>query len=425
MRDAKTGADGIEGEGAGEGGPSQSPVPDEPAFDAIAATLRDGGPVAALDRLAGDLDAAGDFRALLDAKLLKARHELGLPLVAPASLADLDESVRTQYEEKYVEAIRLVGSKHLARGDIPTAWAYFRVIGENQPIARAIDEFRPDEHGGDGERLGAIIEVAFNHGVHPRRGFELILEHYGTCSAISAFEGLPGHDEAVRVACAERLIGQLHRDVAANIRGDIAGRGQLAPPAGASIAELIAGRDWLFAEESYHIDISHLASVVRMSVLAADPAAIAMAADLTEYGRRLSPRLQFEGVPPFERIFDDHRVYLRALLGHDVEAAIAHFRGKLGPAGRSLDPESPDPTVPAQTLVNLLVRLGRLDEAIEVSSEYLAGVPEASLFCPGVAQLCQRAGDPGRLAEIARGRGDLVNYTAALLSIAGAVARGS
>ena len=77
-----------------------------------------------------------------------------------------------------------------------------------------------------------------------------------------------------------------------------------------------------------------------------------------------------------------------------------------------------DPAVPAQTLVNLLVRLGRLDGAIEVSSQYLAGLPDAALFCPGIAQLCQRAGDPERLAEIARDRRDLVNYTAALLSLA-------
>jgi hypothetical protein len=413
MRDAKTGADGAEAEPGSR--PTSSPA--SPAFDAIATALRDGGPGAALDRLADDLDAAGDYRALLDAMLLKARHELGLPLIAPASMADVPETLRTQYEDRYVEAIRLVGSRYLASGDIPTAWAYYRVIGENQAIARALDEYRPDDDGGDGERLGAVIEVAFNHGVHPRRGFELILEHYGTCSAISAFEGLPGQDEAVRVACAERLIRQLHRDLSANIRADIAGRGQLAPPAGASIAELVAGRDWLFAEDSYHIDVSHLSSVVRMSVLATDPEAIAMAADLTEYGRRLAPRLQFEGVPPFERVFDDHRVYLRALMGCEVDAAIAHFRAKLGPPGRGPDPESPDPAVAAQTLVNLLVRLGRLEEAIEVSSQYLAGLPDGALFCPGVAQLCQRAGDPKRLVEIARHRRDLVSYTAALLSL--------
>jgi hypothetical protein len=400
-----------------EAGPGSEGPPGASAFDAIDAAVRDLGPQAALDRLAGDLEAAGDYRALLDALLLRARHELGLPLVAPASLAEVPEPARSRYEEKYVEAIRLVGSKYLAAGEIPTAWAYYRVIGESEPVARAIRDYRPDadRDGGDGERIGAIIEVAFNHGVDPRRGFELILEHYGTCSAITAFEGLPPPDEAVRVACAERLIRHLHRELAANLRSDIAGRGQLLPPAGATIAETIDGRDWLFAEDSYHIDVSHLASVVRMSVLAADPEAIALAADLTEYGRRLSPRLQYEGVPPFERTFDDHGVYLRALLGRDVEAAIAHFRAKLGPPDRA--PEAADPAVPAQTLVNLLVRLGRLDEAIEVSSQYLAGLPDAALFCPGVAQLCQRAGDPKRLLDIARDRRDLVNYTAALLSL--------
>ena len=133
--------------------------------------------------------------------------------------------------------------------------------------------------------------------------------------------------------------------------------------------------------------------------------------DLTEYGRRLSPRLQFEGHPPFERIFDDHGIYLEALLGRNVDAAIAHFRAKLGPS----ESEPGEPAIPAQTLVNLLVRLGRLDAAIEVASEYLAGLPDSALFCPGVAQLCQRAGDPHRLATIARDHRDLVNYTAALI----------
>ena len=77
--------------------------------------------------------------------------------------------------------------------------------------------------------------------------------------------------------------------------------------------------------------------------------------------------------------------------------------------------ESGEASIPAQTLVVLLVRLGRIDEAIEVASRYLAGVPDSALFCPGIAQLCQRAGEPGRLAAISRDRHDLVNFTAALL----------
>jgi hypothetical protein len=380
------------------------------AFESVENAWRAAGPQSALDRLAGHLAEAGDYRALLDALLLRARHDLGLPLISSGPLSELPEPARTQYEAKYIDAIRLVGSKYLDAGEIPTAWAYYRAIGETDRVAQALRDYQPEDND---ERLGAIIEVALNHGVEPRRGFELILEHYGTCPAISAFEQLPPHDEAVRIACAERLIRRLHQDVSANLRSEIEGRGQSLPPVGATIADSIRGRDWLFADDSYHIDISHLASVVRMSLLVKDPEPIALAVDLTEYGRRLSPRLQFEGPTPFERIFDDHRIYLRAMLGQDVEEAIVHFRGKLGPR----QPEDGDAAVPAQTLVTLLLRLGRLGEAIEVASDYLAGLPDSALFCPGVAQLCQRAGDPQRLAAIARDQGDLVNFTAALLQM--------
>ena len=273
-------------------------------FDQIESALRAGGPVAALDRLAAELDARGDYRAMLDALLLQARHELGMPLIATGSLANLPEPLRGQFEERYVEAIRRVGQRYLEAGDIPTAWAYYRVIAEPEPVARAIGDFKPSDSD---DKLGPIIEVAFNHGVSPRRGFDLILEHYGTCPSISAFEQLPPGDEALRAACAERLIAHLHKELVANLRSEIAARGQLLPAEGSSIAELVPGREWLFSDESYHIDTSHLAAVVRFSLLVSDPHYLALAVDLTEYGRRLSPRLQFDGAAPFQKIFDDHR----------------------------------------------------------------------------------------------------------------------
>ncbi len=174
-----------------------------------------------------------------------------------------------------------------------------------------------------------------------------------------------------------------------------------------------AGRDWLFSDDSYHIDTSHLAAVVRFALIVTDLAFIALAVDLTEYGRRLAPRLQFDGPPPFQRVFDDHRVYLRALLGEEVDNAIAHFQAKLDSIDAGL---GSDPTMPAQTLVNLLVRLGRLDLAIDVAADHLAGLPESAISCPTSAQLCQRANEPERLARIAREHGDLVDFTAGLLA---------
>ena len=399
---------------------SQAPAApaDAPAtapFDALDRALRDGGPGAALDLLVRRLDEQGEPRALLDALLLKARHELGLPLVQTGSFAELPEGPRLAYEARYVDAIRTVGRKLLDAGEVAAAWPYYRAISEPEPVARALDAFEPAEND---ERLNQVVEVAFNQGANPKKGFELILTHYGICSAITAFEHLP-RDEATRVACAERLVRELHGHLTANLRGEVAHRGQPLPPDGASIPDLIRGRDWLFHDDAYHVDVSHLSSAVRLAPLLSDPPTVALAVDLTEYGRRLSDRHRFEGDPPFDDVFEDHRVYLRALLGEDVDQAVAHFRAKL-PA--SQEPEADDPdgpvrvdAVPAQVLVGLLVRLGRLDEAIDVASEHLADYPESSLFCPSVSQLCQRAGKPSRLAEIARGRGDLVHYAAAAL----------
>jgi hypothetical protein len=380
----------------------------ETPFASVEAALRDGGPAAAIESLTEHLAAAGENRALLDALLLKARLELGLPLVSSGSLAAIPEPERSQYEEKYVAAIRQIGARYLDAGDIPTAWAYYRVIAETEPVAGAIRDYRPDDND---EKLGAVIEVAFNHGVNPERGFEMILEHYGTCPAITAFDQLPPHDSGARSACAARLIRHLHRELSANLRSEIANRGQVVPPVGTLIADLLETRPWLLADESYYVDISHLAAVVRMSLLVDDREVRVLAADLTEYGKRLSPRLLFEGQPPFEKIFDDHGIYLKGLLGQDVAQAVAHFRGKVI---ASADEEN-DASIPAQTLVNLLVHVGELDAAIDMAAEHLAGLPESALSCPSLAQLCLRAGQSVRLAQLARAQKDLVTFTAALL----------
>src|SRR5262245_32040964 len=147
---------------------SDVPVQDAEAFSALDQTLENSGPAAALDALVHHLTERGEFRALLDAMLLKARFELGLPLVQAGALGELPEPTRSKYEEKYVEAIRTVGGKLLDSGDIPAAWPYFRAIAETEPIARALDAYEPGE--GD-ESLNQVVEVAFNQGANPRKGF--------------------------------------------------------------------------------------------------------------------------------------------------------------------------------------------------------------------------------------------------------------
>ncbi len=105
-------------------------------FDAVDQALADG-PAAALERLVAWQDERNDARGLLDALLLKARHELGLPLVQVGPLGEIPEPQRSQYEDRYVEAIRRVGRKLLDAGDLVGAWPYYRVLGERDEISKA------------------------------------------------------------------------------------------------------------------------------------------------------------------------------------------------------------------------------------------------------------------------------------------------
>ena len=89
---------------------------------------------------------------------------------------------------------------------------------------------------------------------------------------------------------------------------------------------MIEDRDWLFENNSYYIDSSHLISVLRLSLDLEDPAMLRLALEMADYGRQLSPMFEYSVDPPFQNVYADHAIYLRALLGENVDTAIAHFR---------------------------------------------------------------------------------------------------
>jgi hypothetical protein len=72
-------------------------------------------------------------------------------------------------------------------------------------------------------------------------------------------------------------------------------------------------------------------------------------------------------------------VYLRALLGEDVDGAIGHFKKKV----TETITVSGD-TAPAEVLIELLVRLGRYAEAIQASLEFFPNsrATPSSFRCP-------------------------------------------
>lgn len=373
----------------------------EDAFDLVEQSLRSGGSEAAFDFLVNTFREQRNYPLLFEARLMKKRHELNLPLIQVESLDDVSNETRRAYDEGLIEAAREVGGLFLAEGDILRAWPYFRAIGEVGPVAAAIERIEP------GEGIEPIIEIAFLEGVHPQKGFELILAHHGICRAISSFEQYPGRKG--REGVLGVLVRSLHRELIASLKRAIS-RAEGQAPETESVPQLIENREWLFGEYDYYVDTSHLVSVLRFSLESNDRETLALALELTEYGKRLSSQFQYRSDPPFENFYDDHAVYLRAILGQDIDGAIAHFCHKLA----DIDPNEGDGSA-AQVVVGFLARLERYPEAIDISLKHLRGLSPNQLACPSVLQLCQRSGNYQKVIELAREQRDLLSFTAGVL----------
>jgi hypothetical protein len=338
---------------------------------------------------------------------MKRRHELGVNPVPTGPAQDLPEKLHEPYEDAIREAGRLVGRLYLEEGNIAHAWMFYRMLGETDPVREALEKFQP----ADGDDCHPLVDIAYHQGVHPRKGFDLILDRFGICSAITMLGGHEfAHGPEVRDYCIKRVVRSLYQELYERLSAEIE-RQEGKKPEARTVRELMEGRDWLFADDFYHIDISHLGAVVQMSVHLPPGEELQMARELCAYGARLSGRFQYESEPPFEDQYRDYGVYLATLAGDDVEGGLAHFRAKAEQA----DPQEVG-TYPAEVLVNLLLRLGRDAEALAVARRHLANVTDRQLTCPGIVELCQKTGDYRTLAEVAREQDNAVHFVAGLIA---------
>jgi hypothetical protein len=384
---------------------------DQAIFDELRQVNDAQGDAAAVDRLISWLRERRDFTSLFYALLMKSRLDLGVSPIPTGAARDLPEAVHAPYEEAIRTAGREVGQLCLESGNIPHAWAYFRMIGEPGPVKEALEQHKP----GPDEDIQSLVQVAYYDAVHPRKGFDWILERHGICNSITTLSGSQelNHPADVRQYCIRRLANALYAELRERLAGEIKrheGKDPRDEKAAVSVTELMAGRDYLF-EEFAHIDVSHLSSVVQMSIQLEPGETLELARELCVYGERLPKKLRYQAEEPFDDQYKDYGIYLAILAGDNVEEGIEHFRKKAANA----DPDLAG-TYPAQVLVNLLVRLGRVEEAVGVSRQYLATTSGQQLSCPSLVELCQMAGNYRVLSESAREQGDTVHYLAGLLA---------
>ena len=385
-----------------------APAFDPALFDALKQQLAAAGPNAAIDRLCVALRAAKDYAKLFYAMLMRKRVAMGVSPMPMSGANELTPAHQEEYEEAIRTACREVGGLALAEGSIPFAFNFFRMIGELEPVRVAIEQYNP----GPDDDVQPVIDIAYQQGLHPKKGFDLVLDRYGICSAITTASGPDmGHGPEVRTHCIQRLVRSLHEQLIERLKAEVE-RHQGTPPTATTIPDLLAGQDWLFGDDMYFIDTSHLSSVVQMSIELDSPADLRLAQGLCTYGARLAPQLQYPGTPPFENLYRDVDVYLNVLLGENEAAGIAHFRAKI-----TAEPDGPD-TFAAEVLVRLLVRKGREAEALAVAREFLSLADERQMNCPSPMELAQRVKDFAAVAALAKERDDPVHYLAGLIASA-------
>ena len=361
---------------------------DQDEFRSIEQTFRSDGAEAVFELLTRKAREEGNHRVLFDTGIMRVRHRLGLPLIEAEAAPELASEQRPAYEAAFRESARAAGELCLARGDIVSAWPYFKAIGEHAPVAAAIDNMAVADN------VDRVIEIAFQEGVNPRKGFDLILEHHGICSAITWFGA--NRDSRSRQECLCLLVQALYPEIASALKRAVASVEGCEPQTG-RVTDLIAGRDWLFEGMSTYADATHVTSILRLAPELNDESSLRMALEIADYGQRLDPMYHFRGDSPFEDTYRDSAVYLKTLLGEDVETGIAHFRAKI---------TGPRDAPAAEVLIDLLSRMGRYPEAIQVSVEH---VPEMTL------RLCQAAGDYAALREEGRKRDDIVAFVAGFI----------
>jgi hypothetical protein len=374
-------------------------------FDELDSRLSGQGVEAVFDALGAQLKRDKKFHELFDMQLMRSRHRLGLPVVLSGSLDDLQEPLRGQLEEAYLAACREVGALLLGEGQLREAWMYLRPLGDKATMAAALEKVEPCE-----ANLQDLVEIALHEGVAPALGYALVLKNYGTCNAITTFEGaLVQRSRADQQAAAALLLAHLYEELIGNVRADVARReGQL--PKEQTLAEMVENRDWLFADHNYHIDTTHLAATIRFARLLEDKQMLALAYDLTAYGRKLSSQFQFAGDEPFADVYPSHALFFAAQLGRQVDEALVYFHKRA--QSLSIDEHG---TGPVEVYIALLARLGRYAEALDAAVELVPRGVRTSGFAPSLIELARSAGDYERLLAVCRQREDAVGYAAALV----------
>jgi hypothetical protein len=316
-----------------------------------------------------------DYHTLFDLQMLKKKNELGLPLGNPTVFKDVTAEHRKEFEATYTSEARRIGQLFLDDHKFPDAWLYFRILGDIDPVYQALEQLPLPKESCD--QTDELIQLAVYQKVHPVRGLQMMLATSGMCNTVTACDQV-FHDltSEQRQGITKILVQEMYAELVKVLQRDIKKKVPLLPPGKLSLEELITGRDWLFEDNNYHVDVSHLNAVVRFSrSLSRHHPELEMARELALYGSHLAAGLQYTGEIPFVDFYPAHLAYFQVVMEQNTDEGLAYFEQQL-----TNEPDSIDQQLIAYVLVDLYVRVNKIDLATQVANKHLTNLTRDAGF---------------------------------------------
>ena len=378
-------------------------------FDQIRLDVENNDVAAALDKLVVTLKAERKYHQLFEALKIQLRHRLNLPLVNSAPTEKLDSENQAEFESGLLDACRTVGLLLVADQKLREAWVYLQPLDDRKLFRTLLEKYQINDNNAD-----EVIDIALMQLAAPTVGYQLVLERYGTCNAITSFESsVHGFDATTRAELAGLLVDHLYGELTDSLKNcltenEIATDGEF--------IDLVTAHEELLASKGPLVDATHLSSTLRIGRDTTERDSHLKLCEMAQYGCLLDEPYRFPGEAPFENTFRDHLIFYRALTAEDpnsetVTEAIQFFdKRSLAAAG---DPFNP---IPDEVFVDLLYRLGRNSQAIEVSLERLAKRTERAGIAPPIHQMATEAEHFKMLQDYYLKENDLLGFTVSVLT---------
>lgn len=311
---------------------------------------------------------------LFEALKMKSRMQFGMPMIAPPGesisiSSDSDLEIQRGLEAGLLDACRQAGAMLIESGKIGEGWMYLRPLGDPSLARRLLSKVEITDDNYD-----EMVHVLLHEGVDLKRGYEAAIARQGTCNSITLYDSVIAErsrqDRKIAAAC---LLRHFYAELDTRVREDFlqrADKNGVAKDLAAadhehlSLGELISKHKWILGGGGYHLDTTHLSSVVRFAIVLDDPVLTERALELCQYGRRLPADFQYPGTEPFVDFYPAHTAFFSALLGKNVDAAVRLFEQKARTVDTVLNGSGA-----IETYVDLLDRTGRPGEALRAALE--------------------------------------------------------